>query len=523
MKLGFRTAQTLDTASGTGRLMQGWGRNALVCCASGCTSGADPAGGGAARTPEAWFAAYDAALRQGVFNTGSFYSEDAVVDLRSLGVPEVTGRQDVLLAIGAAFKPSRDESATGGPDIFVSRTGAVEVAPIREPSTDANRLLALNEYRPDGLESQTFAVSELAWRAGRPDDPRMLGVQVLARDYTRAWTSGTAEAAAGLYTPAATLSDDLAGIRARSRDEITALAGNEPDRGGLPHTSIDMLPGLSGPAVFIIPATDGDTPDPIKAVTMLVTSGDGQGCPGHLAVRLDLDDDGRIERETRYHRADTLDRCLPRTAPGSSDPDPVWWESITVPSPVAKVQTGVLKVADNDVAMFNSTPDLDRLITWAAGRFTHAHLTAPPLTEVAFYDPRVDFCQDARGLAAHGAVSLCFTPRAGCTDTACTSGDSLAKATALHELGHVWMADLPKDTQLRFTEKAGLARWAATNDPWGERGVELAAETIAWALTDEPYTLDPHLKTRPCDNLAALFTTLTGEPAQQNPACATPR
>ena len=314
------------------------------------------------------------------------------------------------------------------------------------------------------------------------------GLQVLARDYARAWTAGTAEAVAGLYTATATLTDDLAGIRAQSRDQVTALAATEPARGGLPNTTIDMLPELSGPAVFLVASTDWANKDPIRVVTMLVTTGDGQGCPGHIAVRLDLDDHGLIERETRYHRTDTLDRCLPRPAPGSSDSDAAWWQSITVPSPVAKVQTGVLRIADSDVAMFNSTPDLDRLTTWAAGRFTSAHLTAPQPTEVAFYDPRVDFCQGTGGLAAGSAVSLCFNPWVGCTDTSCTSGNPLAKATALHELGHVWMANLTKATQHRFTEQAGLARWADTTDPWSERGVELAAATIAWALMDEQRT-----------------------------------
>ena len=103
--------------------------------------------------------------------------------------------------------------------------------------------------------------------------------------------------------------------------------------------------------------------------------------------------------------------------------------------------------------MFNSTPDLDRLTTWAVGRFTSAHLTAPQLTEVAWYDPRVDFCQGTGGLAAGTAVSLCFNPWVGCKDTDCTSGNPLAMETTLHELAHVWMADLTKGTQQRFTHR----------------------------------------------------------------------
>lgn len=490
--------------------------------ASGCTSTpSSPPGDNALHPSEAWFAAYDAALRQGVFNAGSFYTDDAVVDLRSVGRPVVAGREDLLEALGAAFEPYRNETPREGSDIYASRTGAVEVAPVREPSADPNRLVALNDYGPDGLTSQTFAISELAWRAGRPADPRMLGLQVLTRDYTLAWASGSPEAVAGLYTPSATLADDLAGIQAGSRDQITALAGTTPARGGLPNAIIDGLPDLSGPAVFLVASTDFANKDPIRVVTMLVTSDDGQGCPGHIAVRLDLDDHGLVERETRYHRVDTPDRCLPHPATVSSDTDTAWWEEIAIPDPVAKVRTSVLTIADRDVAMFNSTPDLDRLTTWAVGRFTSAHLTAPQLTEVAWYDPRVDFCHDTGGLAAGTAVSLCFNPWVGCKDTACTSGNPRAMETTLHELAHVWMADLTKGTQQRFTEQAGLARWADTTDDWRERGVELAAATIAGALMDEHRTVRGDLAARSCDELAALFTTLTGQPAPTTKDCPT--
>ena len=165
---------------------------------------------------------------------------------------------------------------------------------MREPSADPNRLVALNDYGPDGLTSQTFAISELAC-AGRPADPRMLGLQVLTRDYTLAWASGSPEAVAGLYTPSATLADDLAGIQAGSRDQITALAGTTPAEVACP-TPNRRAPDLSGPAVFLVASTDFANKDPIRVVTMLVTSDDGQGCPGHIAVRLDLDDHGLVER-----------------------------------------------------------------------------------------------------------------------------------------------------------------------------------------------------------------------------------
>ena len=45
--------------------------------------------------------------------------------------------------------------------------------------------------------------------------------------------------------------------------------------------------------------------------------------------------------------------------------------------------------------MFNSTPGLDGLITWAADRFTAAGLTPPTVTEVSFYGEHLDVCTEA--------------------------------------------------------------------------------------------------------------------------------
>ena len=100
--------------------------------------------------------------------------KEAHVDLTSLGMPPTNTREDALKAIGRAFIPVPDRTQEPG-DLYVSGTGAVEAAPIREPSVDANRLVAIDEFDGQGLASQTFAMSELAWRDGSSDDPRILG------------------------------------------------------------------------------------------------------------------------------------------------------------------------------------------------------------------------------------------------------------------------------------------------------------------------------------------------------------
>lgn len=498
---------------------------ALTLFPSTACTGADPAAL-AVTAPEMWFASYHDALRQGVFNTRSHYADDALVDLSSLGFPAVTGSAEGLQVIGRAFVPFRDRDHEQG-DLYVSGTGAVEAAPIQEPFGDANRLVAINEFGPGGITSQTFAVSELAWRAGRTDDPRMLARHLLARDWAHAWSTGSASALEALYVPTATLTDDLMGVGAQSRAEVVAHAAEDAEAGGSPQFSIDLLPGLSGPATYVVASAASHYVEPMQAMVMLVTASEGEGCPGHLAVVVELDEQGRITHESRYHRVDTLARCVQRGArtTGAAGAS-AWWEDLAIPPPVARVQSGVLSLNGADVLMFNSTPHLDRLVVWASGRFDAVGLKPPTLTEVAFYDNQIDLCRNVRGLALGASLSLCFLERTACTDPGeCTDWREPAKATALHELGHAWMAGLPKQTQQAFTAQGGQAGWADTADLWGERGVELAAETIAWALMDEPYTVNPQLGVRTCPELGTLFEILTGKalpgdvpcPAQEAP------
>jgi hypothetical protein len=492
-----------------------------VILSAACTITAGPAAP-VLSTPERWFAAYHDAMRQGVFNIASFYGDEARVDLTSLGTPPTNTREDALTAIGRAFIPLPDRTQEPG-DLYVSGTGAVEAAPIKEPSVDANRLVAIDEFDTQGLASQTFAMSELAWRDGSSDDPRILGVHHLARDWARAWSSGSADAVGRLYTPATLLTDDLMGVRAESGDEVGGLAATPTGSGGLPRATIDQLPGLSGPAVFVVASTGFDYSEPMQSMVMLVTADGGEGCPGHLAVVLDLDEQGRIARETRYHRIDTLSRCVDEASGDTSTTR--WWDTISIPATVTKIQTRVLTLNGEDVVMFNSTPVLEELFVWAADRFTEAGLAPPIVTEVAFYDRRLDMCRDINGFTLGTTLSLCFVEGSTIGNSSEYTDWKLARATTLHELGHVWMSargrggPVPPEVTERFTEQAGLPTWADTAYVWQDRGVELAASTISWALTAEP-VVHPRFADRfRCSQLGDLFTTLTGKPVPESARC----
>jgi hypothetical protein len=488
-----------------------------VILSAACTTAPGP-GAPVISTPEKWFAAYHDALRQGVFNIGSFYAGDAHVDLTSLGMPLAKTREDALKAIGRAFISFPDRAQEPG-DLYVSGTGAVEAAPIKEPSMDANRLVAIDEFDASGLTAQTFAKSELAWRDGSSDDPRILDIHILARDWATAWSSRSSDAVGRLYAPTTVLTDDLMGVRAESGDDVGALATT--GSGGLPRATIDMLPGLSGPAVFVVADTGFDYTPPMQSMVMLVSADGGEGCPGHLAVVMELDEQGRITRETRYHRIDTLSRCVGEASAGTSTAR--WWDSITIPAAVTKIQTRVLTLNGEDVVVFNSTPALEEVLVWAANRFTEAGLAPPIVTEVAFYDRRLDMCSGINGFTLGTTLSLCFVEGSTIGNSSEYTDWKFAKATTLHELGHVWMSargrggPVPPEVTERFTEQAALPTWADSAYEWQDRGVELAAATIAWALMDEP-VVHPWFADR-CSELGGLFTTLTAKPVPKGARC----
>jgi hypothetical protein len=64
--------------------------------------------------------------------------------------------------------------------------------------------------------------------------------------------------------------------------------------------------------------------------------------------------------------------------------------------------------------------------------------------------------------------------------------------------------------QRAFLERVGLASWRDANVFWPERGVEVAAETIAWGLAepgDAEYLIEPPPD---CAESTARYTMLTG-------------
>lgn len=492
---------------------------AAVLLLAGCgapTGAEDPGGPGSMlSTAETWFAARDDAQRQGVENLVSFYDSEVVVDYRALGYPTGVGRLAALELLHRWWAYGNRQRSRVGP-VFVSAEGALTLERVRRSGAEQDTVVVYS-MGAHGITSETAAVSLVAWRRMVPADIRSHEVAGLAGGYLAAWSSGSGDAASDLYTEGAQVLDTLGATTATGRAEIGALIASSESRALRRSMRMVDLPDYGGPGTFVSGARlPKDAP--LDRVALMLDPDSPGTCPGHLAVVLTLDPEGAILREDRFHRVDDLVRCA---TPGSL-PN-TWWDGLDVPDPVPNIRTATLNLGGNNLEVFNGTDQLEELLAWAFTRYEAAGLSAPTVSRVTSHNGWSDTCSGIRGLALDDAVILCFQETAlWCADD-CTGWEPLAKETLLHELAHVWMHEhVDRALIADFLRISGRATWADRDKAWGDRGMELAAETIAWALMDEPAPTMAGLGQQTCDQRAVLFETLTGTAPDAATPCREP-
>jgi hypothetical protein len=343
--------------------------------------------------------------------------------------------------------------------------------------------------------------------------------EALATAYLRAWSSADPVAVGALYAPAARLVDSLQQMDLQGRDAIAAHAGRS-------HATAAPLrqytiPQGGGPAIYMI------YPDGYQSALrhefglfVVYTADDGTGCPGRAVASLTVSA-GVIGEERRFHQIDSVRRCwdTERIPPG-------WWTALEPLPPLPEDRvTGTVEVGGQRIEIHDGTPDLERLVRWAMRRFEAADLPAPRVASVAFgRDAHFLQCTDERSgltidLGDTADVYLCLTE--ACMDAACRSFTELARQLILHELAHAWMDRHVSDTgQQAFINHMGLEDWYRADLPWGLRGVEQAAQVIAWGLMDEPVATT-RLGDLSCAHLAEAFRLMTGTMPLQT-TCADP-
>ena len=381
------------------------------------------------------------------------------IDDRALGGEQVSGRVEALAYLRAAMN-QRSAGGLRQPG-YVSATGLLVPAwSVPKSGYGPEDVALLMTVGDAGLVSAETAVSVVTGR-GRAPGQDWERLEQLAREY----------------------------VAARNRDDPGSVR-------------LDRIPAFGGPAVLAV--TDLAAGGPVRRVVLLLTS--RARCPGHRAVVLTLDADGSVVSEKTYQRLDDAPRCLGEVARRG------WWTGLEVPDPVPNKRTGTVTAGSAAVEIWNGTPELEQLVTWALGRFVAAGLAPPAPSSVTFEAASKGPCRGASGLAegeAFTEITLCLGVEDVCPPGGCPPFTLRARRLALHELSHTWLAThvSPRERE-EYARAVGL-RWSAPQDPAERQAVERAAETVAWGLLGEPVPVPP-LRGVDDATRAAEFRFLTG-------------
>ena len=512
---------------------------ALSGCAAGCvSSGPDAASGSGAvfaAQAEEWVAAYDEAFDR--FDDGQviFLAPDIVQDS---GMSNEGFMGDGRLGALGVHSVVYNTEYERGP-MYLDATGLVRTDSWVWPSGDAGRglspgqtyaLLAWLEVGEDGVERYQHLVYGLDGYASIAQRESQVVAEQVAANYVDVWNDADDRGVAALYAQDATLSDSVLGVRVSGRDAIQALLD---DPTTLP-VRLDHLDEVYPPQVLPL-GSEGPPPDEAPAVHEYLTP-DLRGtlsqvwmhlhtttdCPDASVVALTLDERGHISAERRFHSLDSLRTC--------TDPDLLvdgWWADLPLPDPLAERVTGTLPTEAGTIELHNSGPAYDQLITWAFHRLTTAGLPPPTVATITL-DPFDERCAGGRGYAdwstgttdilvcADGA-GVHWGPgpdNTGCTQPGCIDqAPTKDKHLLLHEIAHAWLHDhLDPATRTEFTTLVNAPSWNDPEDPWKTRGVEWAAEILAWGLNDQPPPALPSIGSPNCDLITDGYQTLTGTP-----------
>jgi hypothetical protein len=235
----------------------------------------------------------------------------------------------------------------------------------------------------------------------------------------------------------------------------------------------------------------------------------GDGCERLAMVVWSLaggfPDPPRITEESVLWDLDGLRAC---GLPGGGAVPAGWWDTVADPAPLEERTTATYRAPGGaTVVLANTNVELEALVGWAMGQFRAAGLDEPRPARIAFEPARA--CTADAGISGQvdttpeGRVAVvCF--HAGDGDT------ELARWFLLHELAHVWaMEHLDDEARAAFVGAAGLDAWDGVSVAYDDRGIEAAANVMAWALLGGTASPSERLARWSCAEVAALATSLT--------------
>lgn len=165
------------------------------------------------------------------------------------------------------------------------------------------------------------------------------------------------------------------------------------------------------------------------------------------------------------------------------------------------------------IEVYNGSERLEHLLEGAIRRFSGAGLSEPVLDSVTYEQGRACAERSGRVLDADGQrrMFVCIYESDLCPNLgSCDVPSSSSRVATLHELGHVWMLDnVDTTTQSELLSLSGRTTWLGTDVLWVDRGVEYAADVIAWGLLEEEVDM-VRIRSTWRDELTAAFCLLTG-------------
>lgn len=166
----------------------------------------------------------------------------------------------------------------------------------------------------------------------------------------------------------------------------------------------------------------------------------------------------------------------------------------------------------NEIEVFNGETRQIEIVEWGVHRYRLAGLAMPTAASITF--PPHELCARNSGWAIDDGqelrIVLCIHEREMCEDEACEELSTVARATLVHELAHVWtVQNVDASARERFLDLRGLETWVGADLPWAEQGSEQASEIIMWGLMEERLDLF-RLGIPSCEELEEAYQLLTG-------------
>lgn len=494
----------------------------LSLLAGGCGS-STPAWGGEA---EAWVAAAgELAGTQGALGLVPFFSEDVVLDVRSLEGRDAvfTGRHQVIAGYLQDVLPAGSDRWHVQSPLFVDASGAGLLSTFDSeeaqgtPSVD-HLAFIFDDIGPGAIEHAIYLMDSGDWRARRRSASVADGAEAVAGRWAGVWSEDEGRLP---YIHDAEVTDSLVGVDLRGPDAI----GNWRQMSPQVAWTVDTRSG-GGLAVHPYSQDPDDANAPLDGVAFVAFGDDGQGCPGRQLIWLTVGDTGLIETERRFWALDDARRCFV-----TGDEPAGWWTDRVVPEPATapyedlETVTSTFTLTGQTTEIRNGTPTLLSLVQWALARFDRAGMGLP-IVEWITFSRYSNYCTELDGLALPldddptmaWALVMCMSEDEVCRTRDCNEYNVAEKRALLHELGHVWMEQqLSEATREAFVEFRGLASWNGHSVDWESAAAEHGAEFIAWGLLDDGYPM-VELGLPPVDERREGFQLLTGrQPLQPWP------